>query len=165
MFCSRCGTRLITARPGRRNEFAVDRIYPSLWRFAGHLVLAVLPLAGAAYVLLYQRQHLRYVPLLVLVSCLLFGLVLLARRATNWSVTSERLIQREGIFSTRRREVELADIRSVEVSQRFSQKLLGLGDVVVASAASADYLIRLLDVSNPDAIADVLRKARLRRLA
>ncbi len=62
-------------------------------------------------------------------------------------------------------EIELADIRSVEVDQRFIQRLLGLGNITVASAASADFLIRLEDISNPDAIAEQLRQARLKRLA
>jgi uncharacterized membrane protein YdbT with pleckstrin-like domain len=90
---------------------------------------------------------------------------LIARRSLSWSLTSERLIERRGLFSSNRREIELADIRSVEVDQRFIQRLLGLGNITVASAASADFLIRLEDISNPDAIAEQLRQARLKRLA
>jgi membrane protein YdbS with pleckstrin-like domain len=45
------------------------------------------------------------------------------------------------------------------------QRMLGLGDVTIASAASADFAIRLLDVTDPDGIAETVRKARLKRLA
>ena len=87
------------------------------------------------------------------------------RRSTSWSITSERLIEYRGILFRRRREVELADIRSVEVNRRLIQRMLGLGNVLVASAASADFLIRLEDVVNPDEVAETLRRARLKRLA
>ena len=43
--------------------------------------------------------------------------------------------------------------------------MLGLGNVLVASAASADFMIRLEDVVNPDEVAETLRRARLKRLA
>ncbi len=75
------------------------------------------------------------------------------------------MIERRGFLSQRRREVELADIRSVEVSQSFFQRILGIGDVVVSSAASADFLIRMQNVSDPEGIAETIRRARLRRLA
>ena len=65
----------------------------------------------------------------------------------------------------RKREMELADIRSVEVSQRFVQRLIGLGDVTIASAASADYAIRLHDIRSPEPAAETIRLARLKRLA
>jgi len=35
----------------------------------------------------------------------------------------------------------------------------------IASAASADYMIRMTDVYDPDGVAETVRKARLKRLA
>jgi membrane protein YdbS with pleckstrin-like domain len=61
--------------------------------------------------------------------------------------------------------LELADIRSVEVERRFLPRMFGLGDVTVASAASRDFMIRLEAVANPEAIAETVRQARLKRLA
>ena len=61
--------------------------------------------------------------------------------------------------------MELADIRSVEVSCRVMQRMLGLGNVTIASAASADYAIRLHDIRDPENAAETIRKARLKRLA
>jgi len=60
---------------------------------------------------------------------------------------------------------ELADIRSVEVDRNFFQKMFSLGDVVVASAASTDFLIRLEAIPEPESIAETIRQARLKRLA
>jgi uncharacterized membrane protein YdbT with pleckstrin-like domain len=86
-------------------------------------------------------------------------------RSLNWSLTSDRLIEKRGIVASRRREMELADIRSVEVDQRVFQRMFGLGNVTIASAASADYAIRLNDIYDPDNAAETIRKARLKRMA
>jgi len=45
------------------------------------------------------------------------------------------------------------------------QRLFGLGDVTVASAASAEFLIRLENIPDPERVAEMLRQARLKRLA
>ena len=44
-------------------------------------------------------------------------------------------------------------------------RLAGLGDVVVASAASTDFLIRLEAIADPEAVAETVRQARLKRLS
>ena len=57
------------------------------------------------------------------------------------------------------------DVRSIEVSRSLPQRLLGLGTVVAASAASAEFLIIMSDIRNPQGVADTVRQARLKRLA
>ncbi|MBV8055546.1 MAG: PH domain-containing protein, partial [Deltaproteobacteria bacterium] len=59
----------------------------------------------------------------------------------------------------------LADVRSIEVSRSISQRLFGIGNVMIASAASADFMIKLQDVPGPERVAEMLRQARLKRLA
>jgi uncharacterized membrane protein YdbT with pleckstrin-like domain len=165
-FCSRCGTRLFSPRPESRHEFALSRIMTSWWTFFGSFVAAAVLLALAIAAEASGRVQGRPIGAALFIFALLIVLgAILSRRSTNWSITSERLIERRGILSQMRREVELADIRSVEVTRSFSQRLAGIGSVVVASAASADYLIRMHNVSNPEAIAETIRKARLKRLA
>jgi uncharacterized membrane protein YdbT with pleckstrin-like domain len=164
-FCSRCGTRLMMPRPETRREFALARVAPSWWRFAGSFSTAIVLAALAVAVLYGSRRGWPLAAALIALSWIVIGLAVMARHSINWSLTSERLIERRGILSQRRREVELADIRSVEVDRRLLQRLIGIGNVVVSSAASADFTIRLEDVADPERIAETLRKARLKRLA
>ena len=89
--------------------------------------------------------------------------IALRRHFISWSLTSERVIENKGILARHRREMELADVRSVDVEQRFMQRAMGLGDVIIASAASADYAIRLYDIPDPEGVAETLRRARLKR--
>ena len=90
------------------------------------------------------------------------ALTALRRHFISWSLTSERVIESKGILARHRREMELADVRSVDVEQRFMQRAMGLGNIIIASAASADYAIKLYDVPDPEGVAETLRRAGLR---
>jgi membrane protein YdbS with pleckstrin-like domain len=165
VFCSRCGARLFAARPAAQREFALLRVWPSWWEFRGPIIMALAALGLGVYLLFANRQAWSAVPILWMLGFLILVVTAVVRRRTSWSVTSERLIERRGLLASRERHMELADIRSVEIDRRASQKLLGLGDVIVASAASAEFSIRLIGVADPHAIAEKIRQARLKRLA
>lgn len=155
-------------RPESRHEYALSRIMTSWWTYFGSFVAAaVLAVVAAAAMTSRQAGHAgpRIAAGLLALVLLIVVTAIISRRATSWSITSERLIEQRGVLGQTRREVELADIRSVEVSRTFFQRLLGIGNVIVSSAASADYLIRMQNVPNPDEIAETIRKARLKRLA
>ena len=167
-FCSRCGARIYTPKPADRREYSLVRIFPSWWRFRANFFFAAVMLVASVALVAKSPAGLPAARLAVLPLALSFLLALATifiRRATSWSITSERLIEYRGVLLRRRREVELADIRSVEVDRRLGQRMLGLGNVKVATAASADFLITLEDVVHPDDIAETLRRARLKRLA
>jgi uncharacterized membrane protein YdbT with pleckstrin-like domain len=164
-FCSRCGTRLFAPKPASVREYAIAIFRPSLWYYAnGFLVGGVLIAAGGR--LLYLKvQPIQLGFAVVGLGVLTFIVTMLRARTVSWSLTSDRLIEKRGLVASRRREMELADIRSVEVDKRVFQRMFGLGDVTIASAASADYAIRLHEINDPDDAAETIRKARLKRLA
>ena len=164
-FCSRCGARMFAPKPAAVREYALATFRPSLWHYAnGFLVGAVLIAAGAR--LLYVKfEPVQVAFVLIGMGALFFLVAIIRARTVNWSLTSDRLIEKRGLVASRRREMELADIRSVEVDKRVLQRMIGLGDVTIASAASADYAIRLHDIYDPDNAAETIRKARLKRMA
>jgi uncharacterized membrane protein YdbT with pleckstrin-like domain len=162
-FCSRCGTRLLMPRPETRHEYALTRILPSWWHFTGSLVLVAILAVGGVCLLTVQHGPALALVLFALAG-LLLGMVSLARRNTSWSLTSDRLIERSGLLARHRREMELADVRSIEVDRSLFQRMVGLGNVAIASAASADFMIRLWDIPDPERMAEILRQARLKRL-
>ena len=164
-FCSRCGARMYAPKPAAVREYALAQFRPSLWYYAnGFFTGAVLIAIGAA--LLYREVKPIQAGFAVIgVGALTFIVAMIRARTVSWSLTSDRLIEKRGLLALRRREMELADIRSVEVSKRVLQRMIGLGDVTIASAASADYAIRLNDIGAPDEAAETIRKARLKRMA
>ncbi len=164
-FCSRCGTRMFAPKPAAVREYALALFRPSLWYYAnGFLVAGVLIALGGR--LLYMKQDPpQFGFVLIGLGILIIIVTMIRARTVSWSLTSDRLIEKRGLIASRRREMELADIRSVEVTKRVMQRMIGLGDVTIASAASADYAIRLHDIFDPDNAAETIRKARLKRLA
>ena len=102
---------------------------------------------------------------LLATAILITAIATLQRRYTSWSLTSDRLIERRGLLASHRREMELADVRSIEVDRSFLQRLVGVGNVMIASAASVDFMINLYDIPDPERVAEMLRQARLKRLA
>jgi membrane protein YdbS with pleckstrin-like domain len=155
----------MTPRPETKREYALTRILPSWWHFTRALIVVAVIFAAGLYQITAPQRDRRIGLLLIALAAAIMGLIHLARRYTSWSLTSDRLIERRGLLSTRRREMELADVRSIEVNQSLMQRITGLGNVGVASAASADFMIRLLDIPDPERVAEILRQARLKRLA
>ena len=168
-FCSRCGTRMFAPKPSAVREYALATFRPSLWYYAnGFLIGGVLIAFGAR--LLYGKLQNVQIPnqagfAVLGIGVLTWIVTMIRARTVSWSLTSDRLIEKCGLVASRRREMELSDIRSVEVDKRVFQRMFGLGDVTIASAASADYAIRLHEIQDPDNAAETIRKARLKRMA
>jgi uncharacterized membrane protein YdbT with pleckstrin-like domain len=165
MFCSRCGTRLFAPKPAAIREYVLLKVRPSLWYCANFFIVGLLVAAFGGRTWYVQHNLWRLAFALMALGVAIFVSGLVANRSVDWSVTSDRIIERRGVLATNRREMELADIRSVEVSQRLLQRMLGLGDVTIASAASADFIVHLNHVAKPGRIAETVRQARLKRLA
>jgi uncharacterized membrane protein YdbT with pleckstrin-like domain len=164
-FCSRCGARLFSPRPAAQREYALVRILPSWWHFLGAIILAVALAGGGLCILFGSTLDFRLGLGLIVAAVLSVMLAAFHRRSTSWSLTSDRLIERRGLLASHRREMELADVRSIEVDRSLWQRLFGVGDLMIASAASADFMIKLQDVPDPERVAEILRQARLKRLA
>lgn len=165
-FCARCGARLFEPKPASVREYSIALIRRSYWCYAGQIAIASALAAGGVYLIFATAQENWRIGLALIVVALVMGAIIpLAHRGVLWRITSDRLIEQRGFLATSRRELELQDIRSIEVTRRIGQRLTGLGDVTVASAASTDYVVRLADVYDPEAVAETIRKARLKRLA
>jgi uncharacterized membrane protein YdbT with pleckstrin-like domain len=151
-------------KPETRHEYALTRILPSWWHFARELTVVIILIAAGIFLTASPHGGLRLGLVTFALAAALIGLTAIARRYTSWSLTSDRLIERSGVLASRRREMELADVRSIEVDRSLMQRLLGLGNVAIASAASADFMIRMQNIPDPERMAEILRQARLKRL-
>jgi len=164
-FCARCGTRLFEPKPADKREYALMRVHPAWWHFAGAIIFSFLLVVGG-FALHFKNTN-EWGPTLLLFAfaVLYLAFTALRRHFISWSLTSERVIESKGVLARHRREMELADVRSVDVEQRFMQRAMSVGNIIIASAASADYAIRLYDIPDPEGVAETLRRARLKRLA
>ncbi len=70
--------------------------------------------------------------LFALPGLLLVGIAYLNSKRTSYTVTSQRVIQHKGLISPRTSEVKVSDIRNVQVNQNSTERLLGIGNVVIS---------------------------------
>ena len=89
------------------------RVNPAWWHFIGAILFFCI-LIVAGFILQLNSTNLRHLglPLLGLGAIGLLSTAL-RRHFISWSLTSERVIENKGILARHRREMELADVRSV----------------------------------------------------
>lgn len=94
---------------------------------------------------------------------ILIGLFFIAKwsvvsRATQLSLTTERLVYREGIFNHRTSEVRYEDVRNITLDLSLRERLLGYGDLSVSSAGQDDMEIVIHDIPKPEQVAERIRR-------
>ena len=135
------------------DEDVVLDLHPHWWFFAaptaalvGTLVLGVLALVsdlnGAVKIL---------AGVLILVALAWWGQRMLSWRTTNFVVTTDRLIYRNGVLSKHGIEIPLDRVNNVLFSQTLFERMLGAGDLVIESAGESGRQ-SFSDVRKPSAV-------------
>ena len=76
-------------------------------------------------------------------------------KRTVYTLTGAKLEIRTGIFSKDTKNIPLRHIDNVEVSETLKERLIGIGDVLIDSAA-LDTKMVLNNVKNPRKYADLI---------
>ena len=146
------------AAPGKsekEGEEIIFQITPAFYNVAlaylAAILLSVLMTAGAAYV---------RVPIAgaLIVSAVLFIYPIwlhIQNRRVIYTLTSIKVEIAEGIFSQSTRNIPLRHIQDVTVSESFKERLIGIGDMVIDSAAAAGK-ITMNNINDPRKYADLI---------
>jgi membrane protein YdbS with pleckstrin-like domain len=145
---------------GYREDFAdqdqvIFSITPTFYEvmpsYLGAAVLSLIVTAGVAY----ARGPL----VIVLIAAAILFIRPLVRhmrlRRTVYTLTGAKLEIRTGIFSKDTKSIPLRHIDNVEVSETLKERLIGIGDVLIDSAA-LDTKMVLNNVKNPRKYADMI---------
>lgn len=146
--------------PTEAHESNVLVARPSLWRnhLVGVVVCAALIVLCVA--LAIQAPHaegswialgLAAIPGLVVLKWFLWAM------GSSLTVTTQRSILREGILSRATIEVRHRDIRTIGVRQGVVQRLLGVGQIDIASSGHGGIEISLAGLVDPNGIANAIR--------
>lgn len=73
----------------------------------------------------------------ILVALIYFGIRYLGWTTTNFVITSERFITREGFIAKRGKEIPLDKINGVFFSQTVFERMIGSGDLAIESAGES----------------------------
>lgn len=72
----------------------------------------------------------------ILVGGAIIGVVYIGRKGSRYVVTTERVKHKIGLLSKKSREYRISDIESITAEMSFFERLLGLGNLKIRSAAN-----------------------------
>ncbi len=78
-------------------------------------------------------------------------------------ITGRQVILETGILDKDFREIFIADVRTIDVEQRFYQRLLGYGTIKFASAGTDRYELTARGITHPHHIRDIVNSIRLQQ--
>lgn len=89
-----------------------------------------------------------------------FGVWRIKNLGSSLEVTNKRTIERVGLFSRFTSEILHDDVRNVQITQSFRQRVLGVGQIGISSAAQDGLEISVKDIRNPDRIRETIDRYR-----
>lgn len=82
----------------------------------------------------------------------------LSTRFERYTLTTERLLHQRGVFSRAVDELELYRVRDVTATQTFWQRLVGIGDITLATSDRSDPSEVIRGVANHRGVMDLIRE-------
>lgn len=112
-----------------------------------------------------KMSHLKDFVLGIILLPILVGLYFLCRAfiniySTEYSITTKTIAVKMGLFSVRKTEIRIADIRGVEINRTFWQRIIGTGTIAIGTAATATAEIYITDVAEPQKVVDIINSIR-----
>jgi uncharacterized membrane protein YdbT with pleckstrin-like domain len=143
-----------------KNEVTLWRGRPSLWNWWLQLCIADLLIILAAA--LWWADQATWIPAALAASVLIYICIGIARYGELFLVTSQRVIAVRGLLSRHVDEVEVRDIRNIKLKQTFTQRLLGIGNIGVASAGGDGVEVRFGNIAEAHIVKEKIRHVRLK---
>ena len=88
------------------------------------------------------------------------GVLVALVRSTEYTLTQRRAVSKTGIFTRKISEVELADVRNVQVKRNLLQRMVGVGDVGISTAGQGGIEVRFQGRLEWEQVAEIVRAQR-----
>jgi uncharacterized membrane protein YdbT with pleckstrin-like domain len=82
------------------------------------------------------------------------------RASTVLRVFPERITLTRGLLSKCYRDYNPRDIRSIDIDQSFLQRIVGVGDLTISTAATAEGAEQIKSIPDPKAVRDLILAQR-----
>ncbi len=76
-----------------------------------------------------------------------------------YRVTSDRIRMFTGLLARDVENIELIRLQDIDYHQGVSERIFGIGDIYLNSVDASHPVVTLRNVQNPEAVADIIRKA------
>ncbi len=83
-----------------------------------------------------------------------------SRAATVLRIFPDRITLVRGILSKCYRDYNPRDIRSIDIDQSFLQRMVGIGDIAISTAASAEGAEQMKSIPDPKSVRDLILAQR-----
>ncbi len=80
---------------------------------------------------------------------------------THYRLTNERIRITQGLVSKRRTDLELVKIQELNQTQKASERMINVGDIIIRSHDKVNPLIVLENVADVQRVHEILRRAML----
>ena len=123
-------------------EEEIDVFHPSAMNYLWGIVLGIitLPVVIGIFILLYIYIDIHY---------------------TKYELTSHRIIIRRGLIAKFQNEIWIKDMRAVNLNQGIWQRIIGVGNIYIGTAATAGTEICINGIGNPQKIVDQINALRI----
>ena len=111
------------------------------------------------------RNYLGTIALGILTFLVLFGIYLLLKvwfdtLLTRYRITNLRIVVTKGWISKTQNEIWIKDMRGANLVQNAWQRIIGVGDISIGTAATAEAEIRLVGIRRPQAVVNQINALR-----
>lgn len=150
--------------PNNGPETRVVRVHPALMRanpflFLGVVFATLLGGAGITWFGIMGRSPTLFfwpsVALLV-IALVFLGLWKIQKLSHSIEITTKRSIERRGLLSRATSEVLHENIRNIQITQTFLERLLNVGTLAIASAGQSGVEIQVQSLPGPDEIRKII---------
>lgn len=129
-------------------EDVVLDLHPHWWFFVKPTALLIVAVV-AAFALRDSNDALRVIATVLALATLIWLATRYAVWAnTNFTVTTDRLIYREGVLGKRGKEIPLERLNDIAVNQTLFERMIGAGDVTIESAGERGQQV-FADIRKP----------------
>ncbi len=132
-------------------------LHPHWWYFAESVLTLLLTVGfGVVAAVMEWASAVKVVVLVLIAVAALWVLVTyLTWVTTNFVITSDRVIFRNGIFAKSGIEIPLERVNSVHFDQGIWERIVGAGDLMIESGAREGQQ-RFTDIRNPDRVQNLI---------
>ena len=180
--CPHCGAPLgaATGKTGAaesdsgKKEEVILKCHPSMKNYMGSVVLGILSMSISFLVFLWlfffgEKFNITGIKMIVALGILavvfLFGASLhlqvwFKTRFTRYRITNRRIVVTRGLIAKDQNEIWIKDMRNANLIQSAWQRIIGIGDILIGTAATADTEIRLVGIRRPQAVVNQINLLR-----
>jgi membrane protein YdbS with pleckstrin-like domain len=139
----------------KNEDDAVFTIFPAFYEVGSQYLLAILLSVFVTALIAYLRLPL-WIALVFSAGSFIKPIYRhILNRNTVYKLTPTKIEIKSGLFSIKSRNIPLRHIQDVSVSETFKERLIGIGDVVIDSAA-IEGKIFMRNIKNPRKYANMI---------